>query len=226
MLELFLCFSIRPAVRHGGPSWRHGRWLPWVSRTLATTGSSLPVLFTCHFSLKRSCTLISPRYGWACYNTTRTFLRCSRVSGVHCVRFYSHVRKLYSKGSHFIDVALVYYQNSNGFWYTKIKVWDYKPSRKIISTHCYPFDTYYIPRIMIVTYSKEKLNSTQRYLWNGLQNGLYSALPYMFQVVSCLASGNISTALFKRQLLGLLTVRRLFQSVCKFDSHKHSTQIQ
>ncbi|XP_052801399.1 uncharacterized transporter slc-17.2-like [Mya arenaria] len=45
-------------------------------------------------------------------------------------------------------------------------------------------------------------------------NGVYSALPYIFQIFSGLASGKISAAILKKKCLSHLVTRRLFQTMC------------
>ncbi|XP_052798114.1 uncharacterized transporter slc-17.2-like [Mya arenaria] len=45
-------------------------------------------------------------------------------------------------------------------------------------------------------------------------NGFYSALPYIFQISSGLATGKVSAVILKKKCLGHLVTRRLFQTIC------------
>ncbi|XP_053375954.1 sialin-like isoform X4 [Mercenaria mercenaria] len=46
-------------------------------------------------------------------------------------------------------------------------------------------------------------------------NGLYSAVPFVFIVISSLVSGKLSAIIIKRQNIGHLATRRLFSTVCQ-----------
>ncbi|XP_053375950.1 uncharacterized transporter slc-17.2-like [Mercenaria mercenaria] len=46
-------------------------------------------------------------------------------------------------------------------------------------------------------------------------NGLYSALPFVFQIISALLCGKLSGVIIKRKIIGHLATRRIFSTVCQ-----------